>query len=335
MSEQIIENVPLQTAAGRQVPQSSILETTLQEYSLAGFHDEYMEYDASNEECVIIPAIQRSEEHPDVESYIPQYVQPKRLQIISEEELAMFQKVRKQNFEYFEKIRGRYVNILEGLELHTDVFSENEQKRMVKYIFDLRERGREGLLKGRTYSEPRKWMKDKSRITIQYGCCYNYAYDKRGNPPRIIRHDEVDPLPPLMKRMIKMMVEWRILPVHKVPNSCIINIYEERDCIPPHIDNHDFVRPFCIVSLISKCNIMFGKEIRVIGPAEFRGAMEIPLPVGSVLLLKGNGADLAKHCVPGVPQKRISITFRRMDDSKVPFGYQHDPELEELRPLEL
>ena len=28
---------------------------------------------------------------------------------------------------------------------------------------------------GRTYSEPRKWMRGKGRVTIQFGCCYNYA----------------------------------------------------------------------------------------------------------------------------------------------------------------
>jgi hypothetical protein len=27
----------------------------------------------------------------------------------------------------------------------------------------------------RTYSEPRKWMRGKGRVTIQFGCCYNYA----------------------------------------------------------------------------------------------------------------------------------------------------------------
>lgn len=27
----------------------------------------------------------------------------------------------------------------------------------------------------RTYSEPHKWMRGKGRVTIQFGCCYNYA----------------------------------------------------------------------------------------------------------------------------------------------------------------
>ena len=27
----------------------------------------------------------------------------------------------------------------------------------------------------RTYSDPRTWMHGKGRVTIQFGCCYNYA----------------------------------------------------------------------------------------------------------------------------------------------------------------
>ncbi|KAI3729067.1 hypothetical protein L6452_17714 [Arctium lappa] len=56
-------------------------------------------------------------------------------------------------------------------------------------------------------------------------------------------------------------------------------------------------------------------------------------PAKSVLILKGNGADVAKHCVPYVPAKRISITFRRMDESKIPYGYSPDPELQGLQPM--
>ncbi len=32
---------------------------------------------------------------------------------------------------------------------------------------------------------------------------------------------------------------------------------------------------------------------------------------GSCLVLKGNGADLAMHCVPPVSQRRMSITLRK------------------------
>ncbi|XP_020584822.1 RNA demethylase ALKBH5-like [Phalaenopsis equestris] len=247
----------------------------------------------------------------------------------------MFQKVRKQRFEHREKIQGKYINILEGHELHTDVFSESEQRGIVDYVFYLRDLGRAGRLRKRTYSEPQKWMRGKRRITIQCGCCYNFTYDNEGNPPGIIRHDEMALIPTIIKRMIQKMVLWHVLSANCVPNSCIINIYEKGDCIPPHIDHHDFLRPSSTISFISECNILFGSDLQTIGPGEFRGSAEIPLPLGSVLVLKGNGADLVRHCIPGVPRRRVSITFRKMDDSKAPFGYRPDPDLEGLRPLEL
>ncbi|KAJ4962947.1 hypothetical protein NE237_022886 [Protea cynaroides] len=240
---------------------------------------------------------------------------------------------RKKDFICMERVKGEIINTLEGLELHAGVFSAAEQKRIVDFIYDLQEKGRKGELKERTYSAPQKWMKGKGRVTIQFGCCYNYATDKKGNPPGILRNGEVDPLPHLFKVIIRRLVGWHILPPSCVPDSCIVNIYEEGDCIPPHIDSNDFVRPFCTISFLSECNIKFGSTLRIVGAGEFSGSIAVPLPVGSVLVFNGNGADIAKHCVPAVPTKRISITFRKMKESKHPFGFTYEPDLQGLHPL--
>ncbi|GAA0143228.1 hypothetical protein LIER_03963 [Lithospermum erythrorhizon] len=252
---------------------------------------------------------------------------------VEEREHGGFEQVNRREFSFLERINGQHINILEGLELHHGVFNIQEQNEIVQYVYKLQHIGREGLLRARTYSEPRKWIRGKGRVTIQFGCCYNYAKDKDGNPPGIKQDEKVDPLPSLFKQMIKRMVRWHVLPPSCVPDSCIVNIYEEEDCIPPHIDHHDFVRPFCTVSLLSECDILFGSSLKIISPGEFSGPVSIPLPVGSVMVFKGNGADVAKHCIPSVPSKRISITFRKMDDSKLPFNYSHDPELLAVKPL--
>ncbi|XP_020599636.1 calmodulin-binding transcription activator 5-like [Phalaenopsis equestris] len=86
---------------------------------------------------------------------------------------------------------------------------------------------------------------------------------------------------------------------------------------------------------MSKSDILFGKEIDVVGPKEFRGSVAIPLSICSVLILKGNRADLAKHCIPGLPRHRVSITLRRMDDNKMPYGFRLYPELKEPQSYEL
>ncbi|XP_070052278.1 RNA demethylase ALKBH9B-like [Nicotiana tomentosiformis] len=239
----------------------------------------------------------------------------------------------KKDFICLERVNGKVVNVLDGVELHTGVFSMAEQNRIVKFVEKLEEMGKNGQLKERTYTVPQKWMRGKGRVTIQFGCCYNYAKDKKGNPPGILKTETVDPLPNLLKVMIRRLVRWHVMPPNCVPDSCIVNIYEEGDCIPPHIDNHEFVRPFCTVSLLSECNIVFGSNLKTVDPGEFAGAIAIPLPVGSVLVLKGNGADVAKHCVPAVRTKRISITFRRMDESKRPMGYVPEQDLQGLQPL--
>lgn len=240
---------------------------------------------------------------------------------------------REKDFACFERINTKFVNILDGLELHTGVFSAAEQKRIVDYVYELEEMGKNGKLKARTYTAPQKWMRGKGRVTIQFGCCYNYAPDKKGNPPGILQDELVDKIPHLFKVIIRRLVRWHVLPTTCVPDSCIVNIYDKDDCIPPHIDNHDFVRPFCTVSFLSVCDIVFGSNLKIIGPGEFAGSFAIPLPVGSVLVLKGNGADVAKHCVPAVPTKRISITFRKMDESKWPVGFTPEPDLQGLQPL--
>lgn len=249
-------------------------------------------------------------------------------------EYIRFMNVKRQkDFICLERVNGKFANILEGLELHTGIFSAAEQKRIVDFVYSLQEMGKKGELKARTYTAPQKWMRGKGRVTIQFGCCYNYAVDKNGNPPGILQNDVVDPIPPLFKVIIRRLVKWHVLPPTCVPDSCIVNIYEEGDCIPPHVDNHDFLRPFCTVSFLSECDILFGTNLKVIGAGEFEGSFAIPLPVGSVLVLNGRGADVAKHCVPAVPMKRISITFRRMDESKRPKGYAPEPDLQDIQPL--
>lgn len=104
--------------------------------------------------------------------------------------------------------------------------------------------------------------------------------DKDGNPPGILRDEEVDEMPEQLRMVIKRLVRWHVLPSSCVPDSCIVNIYEEGDCIPPHIDHHDFLRPFCTLSLLSECNIVFGSKPKIVGPGDFQGSISIPLPTG-------------------------------------------------------
>ncbi|KAH0450367.1 hypothetical protein IEQ34_021059 [Dendrobium chrysotoxum] len=226
----------------------------------------------------------------------------------------------KKDYVCLERINRRIVNILDGLQLYIGVFNSMEQKEIVQFIYDLQNRGRNNELGEHTYSEPKKWMRGKGRVTIQFGCCYHYA-EKNGIPPGILCNGIVDPISNLFKIMINRLITSHVLPI-----SC-----EPGDCIPPHIDSHDFIRPFCTVSFLSKCNIIFGHKIKIVGPDEFIGSASIPLPVGSVLVLDGNGANLAKHCIPAVSYKMISVTFRKIDKAKQPHNFKFDSDFQNIK----
>ena len=100
----------------------------------------------------------------------------------------------------------------------------------------------------------------------------------------IIAEEIVEAMPPELEALSDRLVRWGIIPPHLRPNSAIINVYEPGDCIPPHIDHHDFVRPFVTLSLLSEQPIMFGQRLIPLSPGNFGGSdYFIPLPQGDTL----------------------------------------------------
>eukprot|EP01018_Ginkgo_biloba_P006741 Gb_09806 [translate_table: standard] len=151
--------------------------------------------------------------------------------------------VRHKSFSYID--RELNFNILEGIELHENIFGDFSQKMMLDVIFELQEKGEKGLLRECTFLKPKTWMQGKGRKTLQFGCCFNYRSIcnnfKYGNHIGISQVDEVDHIPNLFIKVTKRLIRWHVLPTDCVPDNCIINIYEVGDCIPPHIDHHNFL----------------------------------------------------------------------------------------------
>lgn len=71
---------------------------------------------------------------------------------------------RKKDFICLERIDGKFKNILQGLELHTGVFSAVEQKRIVDCVYELEEKGKKGELKG------------KKCLQLKFYRCSSYLY---------------------------------------------------------------------------------------------------------------------------------------------------------------
>ena len=155
-------------------------------------------------------------------------------------------KSRAQEFDKTEKFRGRDTNILAGLRLHRDVMSPREEQLLLQQVEEWVAAGRRGDLVGTTFSAPKKWMRGKGRVTVQFGCSYSYMKHS------IMSDEAVELLPPILEDLVDRLVASGVLPAARRPDSAIVNVYSEGDCIPPHIDHHDFVRPFCTISMLSK-----------------------------------------------------------------------------------
>ncbi|ERN10782.1 hypothetical protein AMTR_s00027p00219810 [Amborella trichopoda] len=62
--------------------------------------------------------------------------------------IRLTQVARKKDYVCLERINGKLVNIVKGLELHTCVFNATEQKTIVDYVYSLPEMGRKNELRG-------------------------------------------------------------------------------------------------------------------------------------------------------------------------------------------
>ena len=106
-------------------------------------------------------------------------------------------------------------------------------------------------------------------------------------------------MPPELEALSDRLVRWGIVPRAIRPNSAIINVYEPGDCIPPHIDHHDFVRPFVTLSLLSEQPIMFGQNLIPLSPGNFGGSdYHIRLPRGECPPLSATRHSTCRSVAP-------------------------------------
>lgn len=64
------------------------------------------------------------------------------------ERMRFSQVGRKKDFVHIERIEGKETNVLRGLELYTEVFNTEEQKKIVECVYNLQRMGQKGLLRG-------------------------------------------------------------------------------------------------------------------------------------------------------------------------------------------
>ena len=69
---------------------------------------------------------------------------------------------------------------------------------------------------------------------------------------------QVAQLPKPLLKLRDVLESRGVFDESNLPDCCCINIYSPGMWLPPHVDNLDFSRPFCTVSLLSDQPVIFG-----------------------------------------------------------------------------
>ncbi|XP_003568474.1 uncharacterized protein LOC100841736 isoform X2 [Brachypodium distachyon] len=206
-----------------------------------------------------------------------------------------------------ESVKGHMVNVVKGLKIYEDVFTTSEIMKVSDFINEIRQAGRNGELSGETFIFFNKQMKGNKREIIQLGVPLFQHTTEETNC-------HIEPIPLVLQAVIDHLVLWRLIPESRKPNSVIINFFDEDEHSqpyfkPPHLDN-----PISTL-LLSETSMAFGRSLVTDSNGNYKGPLTLSLKQGSLLVMRGNSADMARHVVCPSSNRRVSITFVRVRPS--------------------
>ncbi|OEL17443.1 hypothetical protein BAE44_0021538 [Dichanthelium oligosanthes] len=199
------------------------------------------------------------------------------------------------------------VNVVKGLKIYEDVFTTSEIMKVADFINEIRQAGRNGELSGETFIFFNKQIKGNKREIIQLGVPLFQPTTEEANC-------HIEPIPLVLQAVIDHLVLWRLIPESRKPNSVIINFFDEDEHSqpyfkPPHLDN-----PISTL-LLSETTMAFGRSLVTDSNGNYKGPLTLSLKQGSLLVMRGNSADMARHVVCPSSNRRVSITFARVRPS--------------------
>ncbi|KAJ3687576.1 hypothetical protein LUZ61_016740 [Rhynchospora tenuis] len=203
-----------------------------------------------------------------------------------------------------ESVKGHTVNVVKGLKIYEDIFTSSELLKLGEYINELRQAGRRGELSGETFIFFNKQIKGNKREIIQLGVPLFQPTTEEATT-------NIEPIPQALQDVIDHLVLWRLIPESRKPNSCIINFFDEDESSqpyykPPHLDN-----PISTL-ILSETTMAFGRALFSDQNGNYKGPLTLDIKEGSLLVMRGNSADMARHVVCPSSTKRVSISFVRV-----------------------
>ncbi|KAK6788426.1 hypothetical protein RDI58_016951 [Solanum bulbocastanum] len=118
----------------------------------------------------------------------------------------------------------------------------------------------------------------------------------------------IEPIPALLQGVIDHLIQWNLISESRRPNSCVINYFDEGEYSqpfmkPPHLD-----QPVSTL-LLSESMMAFGRALVSDSDGNYKGSFMLSLKQGSLLVMRGNSADMARHALCSSASKRVAITF--------------------------
>ncbi|XP_047325900.1 RNA demethylase ALKBH10B [Impatiens glandulifera] len=209
-----------------------------------------------------------------------------------------------------EPVKGRTVNIVRGLKLYDDIFNEKELSKINEFVEDLVIAGRNGELPGETYVLYNQQTKGKKRELIQFGPPI-FGHIKGGDVAEKDETSHIEPIPVLLQSVIDHLAQWHLISENRKPDSCIINYFDEGEFSPPFLKPPHLEQPISILNL-SVSTMAFGRTLVSDNDGNYKGPLMLPLKEGSLLVMRGNSSEVARHVMCPSPDKRVTLTFFRV-----------------------
>ncbi|KAK4376294.1 hypothetical protein RND71_006971 [Anisodus tanguticus] len=203
-----------------------------------------------------------------------------------------------------EPLRGHMVNVVRGLKLFEDVFTPNEISKLHDLVNELRVSGQNGDLSGETFILFNQQVKGNKREMIQLGTpIFGHIKEEA-----TCQKSNIEPIPALVQGVIDHLIQWNLISESRRPNSCVINYFDEGEYSqpflkPPHLD-----QPVSTL-LLSESMMAFGRALVSDSDGNYKGSFMLSLKEGSLLVMRGNSADMARHALCSSASKRVAITF--------------------------
>ncbi|CAN8247969.1 unnamed protein product [Cochlearia groenlandica] len=213
-------------------------------------------------------------------------------------------------FQAKEQVKGHTVNVVKGLKLYEELLKQEELTKLIDFVAELREAGQNGKLSGESFILFNKQIKGNKRELIQLGVpIFGHAKDENSNDSN--NSVNIEPIPPLLESVIDHFITWRLIPQYKRPNGCVINFFEEGEYSQPFLKPPHLEQPISTL-VLSESTMAFGRILSSDNEGNFKGPLSLSLKQGSLLVMRGNSADMARHVMCPSQNKRVSITFFRV-----------------------